>query len=943
VRTNRFRQIYCLLTSVLAAVAILSLPAPALGQSVAPENEMPSQSSTPQQPEELETQAGAIQTVKGLEEIVVTARKRTENLQEVPISISAFSAEQLRDRNIQTGYDVALATPNFSFSRNLGRRLDAPIIRGQFSPLISDTEPNASFFIDGVYVPQNSSGNISIENLERVEVLRGPQAALLGRATFAGAVNYITRAPTNEFEGEINLKYGEDQNQRVSAWASGPIVPDKLLYFGSVNFQSRDGQWRNHLEPGALDASSNPFTSQDVFFGPNSWRFNDPLQTDPACPSAEPGDPYDPLYPPPGGCPSQKGDNSPVGGEETKDMTLKLVFDATDNLQFMAKGQWYRTDDEHIPSLRLPIADRNCFRTEDLFRVDSNGDPDPFPGDPAYNGLPVGDYSPGWLCGKADLDGLNTQVNLPHLLNGVQTGRTKFAAPAPFIGAQEDGNLYTLQGIYDVQDWSFTARATSSNIDSAYTRDLDRSYGLGPTASGLFESYEENYVDDKSFEFRVASPQDARISGLIGYYYYDREETDFQRDFTGFSRYELTERFTKETTNNAVFGNIDIDLSDQWAFAIDARYAADEIRVVAAVDPEDPDEPCNIDPVQCKDETEIFYSFTPRFTLTWQPRDELNFYGLAAKGNKPGGFNTDYFDTDVDDQFFQAALGEECDQESYEWEGQDIFLKPGCAKIEEEEAWTYEIGGKTTWFNSRLLVNLSLFYIDWENQAINVNQNILVDQGLELNLIVDNAGNSNVKGAELEMMYAATDDLMLTLNYGLAKTELEEYNSDEFARLTGLDDPDLVNGGNVSGNESPRTPEHSVNLAALYSHDIRQDLSWFARTDFTWESKKWATVSNLLHTGETSIWNARIGIENDRLTLTFYVDNILDDGTPTLIQNFPLFDMSKVATTAPIGSSFNPANYRLIDPSNNQLVYPSGLQYTPRYGTNYGVLVGVRF
>ncbi|MGI9307704.1 MAG: TonB-dependent receptor plug domain-containing protein, partial [Gammaproteobacteria bacterium] len=160
------------------------------------------QTADPQDPED------AADMVRGIEEIVVTARKRSESLQEVPISISAFTAEQLRDQNIQTAYDVALVTPNFDFSRNLGRRLNIPTIRGQFTPLRGDTEPNAAFFIDGVYVPQNSAGNISIENLERVEILRGPQAALFGRATFSGAVNYITRSPTNEFEGEVNLKYG---------------------------------------------------------------------------------------------------------------------------------------------------------------------------------------------------------------------------------------------------------------------------------------------------------------------------------------------------------------------------------------------------------------------------------------------------------------------------------------------------------------------------------------------------------------------------------------------------------------------------------------------------------------------------------------------------------------------------------------------------------------
>jgi len=951
VRTQVLRTGIFSLVTVLAAMLISLLPVFAYAQS--------EQLQLPDEPPDKDS---ALAEVKGIDEIVVTARKRTENLQEVPLSITAFGAEQLRDRNIQTGYDVALFTPNFNFSRNLGRRLDVPTIRGQFSPLISDTEPNASFFIDGVYVPQNSAGNITIENLERDEVLRGPQAALFGRATFAGAINYITREPTNDFMGEVNLKYGEDNDTRVSLWASGPIVEDKLLYFASYNHQSIDGLWRNNFEPGALDVSNNPYTSQDFFFGPNIWSPNVPLAGQPDCP--------------PGyrtwqdntrtGCPMQIGDNSSVGGEQTDDVTAKLVFNALDNLEFMVKGQWYKTDDEHIASLRLPQSDLNCFRTADSNPI-SPGVSDWFLGDEVINGYQVGEYSPGWFCGEVDPAGLTTQVNLPHLRNGVMTtwgynGRTQQmtpAAPAPVIGAEEEGKLGTLQATLDINEWAYIARYTENTIDSRYGRDLDRSYSLGPAATGLFESYEENDVEDSSFELRAVSPGDGPVRGLLGYYYYDREDVDYQRDFTGFSRIELTKRFTKTTTNNAVFGSLDIDLADRWTFSVDARYASDEIQVIAAADTVN------------KNETETFYSFTPRFTLTFQPRDELNFYGLVAKGNKPGGFNTDYFDVDGDQYFFDDALGEDCNTDSADLsrpldmegnssgpDGSGPFIKPGCARIDEEESWTYELGAKTSWWNGRVVANLAIFYIDWTNQAINVNQNIMTadikddpdDPGndtfdLELNFITDNAGESSVKGAEVELTLAATDNLLLSLAYGYAKTELKEYNSDEYYRLTGFDDPDLLNGGNVSGNESPRTPKQSANFSALYNRNISGDLGWFARTDYTYESKKWVTVSNLAHTGDLQMWNARAGLENERWTLTFYVDNILDESSPTLVQNFPMLDASAVAGTdfsgTPNGQS-NPTQ-RLFDEDLQQFAYPSGLQITPRRGTNYGVLLGVRF
>ncbi len=210
-----------------------------------------------------------------LEEIVVVARKREEKLQDVPISISAFSAQAIRDRNIQNSYDLANFTPNFNFTPNLGRRLDVPNIRGQFGPLNASTPPNASFFVDGVFVT-GSIASTSLANLERAEILRGPQSAVFGRATFSGAINYITRKPTDEYAGQVNARYGEDGDTELGAWVSGPIpagesvFKDTLFFFAGLSWDEWDGQWNNGLEPGQVDA-----TQQFPSFGAQIWDIDD--------------------------------------------------------------------------------------------------------------------------------------------------------------------------------------------------------------------------------------------------------------------------------------------------------------------------------------------------------------------------------------------------------------------------------------------------------------------------------------------------------------------------------------------------------------------------------------------------------------------------------------------------------------------------------------------
>ncbi len=254
---------------------------------------------------------GDVAPTVALEEIVVVARKREEKLQDVPISITAFSAQAIRDRNIQNSYDLANFTPNFNFTPNLGRRLDVPNIRGQFGPLNASTPPNASFFVDGVFVT-GSIGSTSLANLERVEVLRGPQSAIFGRATFSGAINYITRKPTDEYTGQVNARYGEDGDRELGAWVSGPIpagesvFKDTLFFFAGASWNEWDGQWNNGLEPGQVDSTTLSGA------GPFIWSPNAQFPGDPPCPAGSA----------PTGCAYTIGDNTELGGEQTQIGTL---------------------------------------------------------------------------------------------------------------------------------------------------------------------------------------------------------------------------------------------------------------------------------------------------------------------------------------------------------------------------------------------------------------------------------------------------------------------------------------------------------------------------------------------------------------------------------------------------------------------------------------------
>jgi outer membrane receptor protein involved in Fe transport len=142
------------------------------------------------------------QTSLAVEEIVVTARKRDESIQDIPLSVTAFRESQIKGQQITDIEDLLQFTPGVHMSNHTGNR-NNPAIR--FRSIDSSSVRNqqtSSAFVDGVYLP-GSSQWVSMNDIERVEVVKGPQSAFFGRATFGGAINFITKTPGKDWGGEI--------------------------------------------------------------------------------------------------------------------------------------------------------------------------------------------------------------------------------------------------------------------------------------------------------------------------------------------------------------------------------------------------------------------------------------------------------------------------------------------------------------------------------------------------------------------------------------------------------------------------------------------------------------------------------------------------------------------------------------------------------------------
>ena len=182
--------------------------------------------------------------------IIVTARRRAETLIEVPISVSVLSAADIERANIRDTSEIALWVPGFTM-QNVSGGVEQPFIRGMSVNSFARTEQTASTLQDGLY-SSTLGRTVFPGDIERVEVIRGPQAALFGRATFAGAINYITKKPTEESRGDLRLGAGERGRLEGHLSQSGAIVPGKLLFRVSGNLQKYDGQYYNSLDGGRL-------------------------------------------------------------------------------------------------------------------------------------------------------------------------------------------------------------------------------------------------------------------------------------------------------------------------------------------------------------------------------------------------------------------------------------------------------------------------------------------------------------------------------------------------------------------------------------------------------------------------------------------------------------------------------------------------------------------
>ncbi|MEH6570421.1 MAG: TonB-dependent receptor [Halioglobus sp.] len=195
-----------------------------------------------------------------LEEVVVTAQKRAQGIQDVPISVSAFSGEKLQDSGVQNMESASDAVPNFKVSRNAIQ--DTISIRGVNSDLQAGGDQSVGIFLDGVFRGRGVQSRFTFADMERLEVLRGPQGTLFGKNTAAGALNITSKKPTDEFEAEISAMYESEYDAtEINGYVSGPLT-DSLRGRAFFVTRDRDEGWVNNSYYNSDDPQSDEWTGR---------------------------------------------------------------------------------------------------------------------------------------------------------------------------------------------------------------------------------------------------------------------------------------------------------------------------------------------------------------------------------------------------------------------------------------------------------------------------------------------------------------------------------------------------------------------------------------------------------------------------------------------------------------------------------------------------------
>ncbi|HEY6644432.1 TonB-dependent receptor [Povalibacter sp.] len=210
-----------------------------------------------------------------LEEIIVTSRKTEENLQEVPLAITALSSAALENAGVRSIAGVVALTPGLSVNGDSQERGMQPSIRGLSFAGGAGQEGNVAVMLDGIYIANAGAMSLGLMDFERVEIVKGPQSALYGHNAFAGAINYVSKAPPDKLEGKVEVRAGDYDTFSSTASVGGPLVEGLLAARVAVGYDEAGGFFKDPVNGKELGGHEKKNASFSARLTPNDWSTYD--------------------------------------------------------------------------------------------------------------------------------------------------------------------------------------------------------------------------------------------------------------------------------------------------------------------------------------------------------------------------------------------------------------------------------------------------------------------------------------------------------------------------------------------------------------------------------------------------------------------------------------------------------------------------------------------
>ena len=777
-------------------------------------------------PPEIPAAVDAPPTAYGIEEIIVTAQKRSQRIDEVPIAISAFSGDTLNNLGVTDTRDLSRLVPGFNANES-GRGSTLFTLRGVgFTDTTYTATNTVGTYIDEVGLPFSVMTRGANLDIERVEVLKGPQGTLYGRNTTGGLINYIANAPGDTFEAGTLTSFGRFQTLESENFISGPLL-DTLngrLAFKIVH--ASEGWQKSNTRPGDTLGEQRKLSAR----GSLDWQPDDDLlvrlrvegwmdRSDPQAPQAVgiiPGNPFigelglNPIiatYPlvPMHGADPQVADwpTSGATGEFPGELddsflmqSVKAIWDLSDTMSWTTIVSNLHSESNSSPQLQgFNITATDLLTTAE---IDSQALETRL-SDVWWDGR--FSWSLGFNISRDDAyeQELADTTNAGALF---AVGGTDILA---VVAEQLPGSLGTVQALLTQLAGLSPGTPISNMVDINGSPEIKQGAIFLNTDTELSESFSLNlgarYTESKQ-DYSACTNEPVEAEGIVG----------LSNVFTGLSIVAAAQFMAN---NPGQLGRPSVVMKgDCFPLGEDG----------------------NNDPFEAElDEDNV----SGRAALSWKPDDDSHYFAALSRGFKAGGF---------------PVL--------------NPARKAQLVPVVQEELLSYELGSKLSFFDRRLHTNLTGFYYDYTDKQLLTKT---LDQVFGPLPILQNAPESHVYGVELDAQVSPFEGLYFAFAGSYVKTKIDNFvgrNSE----------------GNVedfAGKPFNFAPEWQLSAVADYTWALTQRLDMGVGVDYYYTSDTNGAIDQnpLLQMNEYTLFGARVhvGRNDGRWTTTLFGRNLTNE------------------------------------------------------------------